>query len=519
MVEKVCKEPGCKKALRVDNKSGYCTTHRDPHSARRLPDSDDDGKLQTQVQLKPFARVPTIPALPSSAERSGSQYLLRDHRAAILHALHLSEDDTALGKQTVGIVDALGAIPVALVDENGVETNLLGAPVAISSLLGKQERGMDLTIVPSPKKAKIDIELQSTHKLPWQLEALLHRSPVRSLLADNEYTEMNDEAASLFNQDWLMQPQMRYFAARALSGAIVVDVHSGSAILVNTIEVYGRSFMVDAHHERCNNKKGFAAPSSNPPERSRYKDIWAITMQSADGYKLNIASKTFNALVTSSIRLDQRRQPDLGPTTKQLFLDETKGRNAKLFLSNTCYDMATQLAANTAATAIQQFDLLQQLRQVRSKFDDPSTYVPSRASSPRFNFHRLQPQTIFTYSSFDNGASNTDGKLASQVFAIAAVAVISNADAAVISKAEISRVLSKCTAGGRVADAIEKILAVFPGDATSVPILDNANLTAALKPLAEILSPYLFKANEIIIKEIEGSLQQDHQQQHSSSKP
>ncbi|KAI7882900.1 hypothetical protein K492DRAFT_120815, partial [Lichtheimia hyalospora FSU 10163] len=52
---------------------------------------------------------------------------------------------------------------------------------------------------------------------------------------------------TLLNQDWLFRPQMRFFAAKAPSGPILVDPLTSKAVLINTIELYGRSIMVDAH--------------------------------------------------------------------------------------------------------------------------------------------------------------------------------------------------------------------------------------------------------------------------------
>ena len=97
-----------------------------------------------------------------------------------------------------------------------------------------------------------------------------------SFLLVNRYMEITDDVVTLLNQDWLFRPQMRFFAAKALSGAILVDPLTSKAILINTIELYGRSIMVDAHHERCLNKRGIPASSTNPPVDCRCKRVCDI---------------------------------------------------------------------------------------------------------------------------------------------------------------------------------------------------------------------------------------------------
>lgn len=314
---------------------------------------------------------------------------------------------------------------------------------------------------------------------------------------------MNDDIANLLNQDWLLRPQMRFYAAKVLAGAILVNPSSLSAIMINTIEVYGRTSIIDAHCERSMTKKKVAAPTTNPPIDTRYCNVWVVSMNDIDGSKLNISTKTFNGLVTSSMRLDANIIPELGAGTSAFDVDEDTGRQVQIFLDAANVAFAAKLANNERANNIHDYDHLQQLRQVRSKFSEHSTYIPSRASSSMCNFHRTQPQTIFTYCSFDNGNNKTDGKLMSKLFAKVALAVLMKKDKAVLEKTIVSNILSECSTAGRAAKTISKILSTFSDDRESITILNNTDLDTHLKELATFMTPYLTTANDIIKSDIQ----------------
>lgn len=314
---------------------------------------------------------------------------------------------------------------------------------------------------------------------------------------------MTDEIVKLLNQDWFFRPQMRFVAAKILSGAILVDPISSHALLINTVELYGRSSLVDAHHERCLNKRGIPAVSTNPPTSSRYKGIWAISVKDNDGTKLSIATKSFNALVTSSIRLDTKHAAELGPTTSKFDIDTKHGRDIQIFFNEENYIEATKIALNQHAANISDTDILQQLRQIRSKFNDHSSYIPSRSSSLHCDFHRLQPQTIFTYCTFDTSSSHCDGKLASQLFAHIAREVINKKEEAMLHKSVITNISGKCKPGGKVKDILDDISELFANGCTAIKILDNnIPLCNHLKLLAHILHSYISQANQTIANEI-----------------
>ncbi|KAI9490511.1 hypothetical protein BDB00DRAFT_931164 [Zychaea mexicana] len=454
--QRTCSHPHCNNLIRGGSCSGLCSEHRNTNHARdsRVNNSvaheTESAELGPGlISIAPYSTVPTLSSLPSTST-PGSSLILRDHDTATIYALDQVEDTTEHKSQTVKLMDAVELEPVAVIDDDGVEENLMGKSPVIRSLQSKQKRGLKLTIIPSPKKIKVE-DISQRLVMPIDLDIILRNN-------------------------WLFRPQMRFFAAKALAGAILVDPTSCTAIMINSIEVYGRSSLVDAHHERCINKKGIASLSTNPPAKGRYNQIWAISIKENDGTKLNIATKTFNALVTSSIRLDAKHTPELGPTTSKFVINKEHGCQVQIFLDITNYHDATKIALDDHASNIQDVDILQQLR---------------------------QPQTIFTYCTFDNGAPDSDGRLASPIFAHVASEVIRKKDDAVLEKRTVLDILKQCKSDGRVAKVIADIHALFPRGCASIHILNNFDLSNILNTLAHNLSSYLSSANNTIADEIE----------------
>jgi hypothetical protein len=96
--------------------------------------------------------------------------------------------------------------------------------------------------------------------------------------------------------------------------------------MANCIESYGRRSHIDTHSEQYRLSKGNAPQTSIPPfKESRHEDVWPMTLPSKEGNKLAIGAQSFNALITSSIRLDVVEPPSLGGATTLFESKEKKG--------------------------------------------------------------------------------------------------------------------------------------------------------------------------------------------------
>ncbi|KAG0737362.1 hypothetical protein G6F57_012811 [Rhizopus arrhizus] len=74
--------------------------------------------------------------------------------------------------------------------------------------------------------------------------------------------------------------------------------------MVGCAEIYGRTPENDAHHEKFKPTMTQIFPSSLPQPFTRYTNIEIKIIQNDSSSKLVLRSKTMNALITSSIRID-----------------------------------------------------------------------------------------------------------------------------------------------------------------------------------------------------------------------
>ncbi|KAG0164511.1 hypothetical protein DFQ30_009850 [Apophysomyces sp. BC1015] len=162
---------------------------------------------------------------------------------------------------------------------------------------------------------------------------------------------------------------------------------------------------VDTHCEPSGLKKQTAIPTSLPPPiPTRHENVWPMTLETLDGPKLVVGTLSFNALVTSSTRLDQSVKPSIGAVTTNFMLSQLGDSLATvIYVDQESARKAIALAGNTEATCITMTDYSGQLRQLNTKFHHPSTFHLTRASGPITAVHQCQPYSNFTLYDFDRG--------------------------------------------------------------------------------------------------------------------
>ncbi|KAF9579966.1 hypothetical protein BGW38_003563, partial [Lunasporangiospora selenospora] len=267
----------------------------------------------------------------------------RGHDEAVLFACQ-RQDASELDKiATLGIVHFLGLSPLTVKDSLGVEQNALAHPDGIKRLyIGALQSPVT---VPNTNKRKLmaDSVCQKCSPITIpSLESVFAFSPFCSVLRTRTFVELTESICCLLNEDWNFQPQHRYGCAQMLAGCLLVNTTNGHAVLANTVEVYGRTSMVDAHCEPFGLKKGVAIRTSHPrPSAAFYKDVWPSTMFSAtEGERLVIGTQSFDALVTSSIRLDVRDQGSVGAVTGNFRLtSEAESTATRIYLDKESLDM------------------------------------------------------------------------------------------------------------------------------------------------------------------------------------
>lgn len=187
---RTCSHPQCQTSLRKDNNSGYCTAHRDPNANRYSRSSsnvsantDENDEPTTGVlDVDPINAVPNVPLFPPPKESTKS--VLRSYDRAIISACGENGSTVERQQQTTKFIDALRLEPLAVIDSNGAEENVLGRASVIASLYEKQKRGVPLTLEPPAKRMKMEPTI--SHSMPIDLELIIRNSHVSTSLAKNQ---------------------------------------------------------------------------------------------------------------------------------------------------------------------------------------------------------------------------------------------------------------------------------------------------------------------------------------------
>lgn len=419
----------------------------------------------------------------------------RSYEDAALHACQQSDDTSKEKLKTMYILEAMNLSPFSIVNENGMEQTALAHPSVIEKSISEHSR---IESIPS-KRTFDDMHSQEfpcsncSFKNPRPLQSVLATSPYVQLLQKRKYVELSAEYCDLLNYDWTFYPHMKYFAAQLLAGSIINNASKRQSIMANTIEVYGRKKNVDLHREPFGNKKHFAMPTSlPPPQKTRYPDVWPTTLNNNDGLKLVIGTQSLNALVTSSLRLDEAARPNVGGVATNFQLTTVESSlSTYIYLDEESIGKANDLVNKIDATSLGNSNIMDQLRQLSTKFDAPSSYYLCRASGSITKSHQCHPYSIYTLYDFDRGRNP-----ASKIFAEISISVLKNGRQGTLSKALVNDCL--LTTVGKANVLLTEIRVLFSDEVQSLPILGNPKLNDILEKLAICLHPYITTANKSV---------------------
>ncbi|KAF9321738.1 hypothetical protein BGZ91_004470 [Linnemannia elongata] len=402
------------------------------HSPLRLPLNLDNNQDPPELTL-PAVTLPKRQAIPPLPEPR-QQPETRAFDDAVLYSCGELHDSAGEKRKTLGIVESLGLEPISIKDALGIEQNALAHATVISRLPASS---VELSPV-TPQKRKLDNDETYPNCSPAPtpgLEHLLSSSPYAARLATRSYVELSDEICELLNRDWYFSPHLRYASAVILAGCLLVNSKNGQAVIANTVEAYGRQKTVDIHREPFVVQKGHPATASLPPSiKTSYRKVWPVTVPTIVGKRLIIGTKSFDALITLSLRFDKVVHPCIGASTPSLVLtDASHSLATKIFLDTEHLEIGLEMAESKDTWSISSSDLLYQLRQVKTKFFDASTFYLCRASSFFADNHPCRPYTIFNLASFDRAHAG-DGIAASNLFHTVACDVIQDGSRAVLER-------------------------------------------------------------------------------------
>ncbi|ORE00991.1 hypothetical protein BCV72DRAFT_323634, partial [Rhizopus microsporus var. microsporus] len=233
-------------------------------------------------------------------------------------------------------------------------------------------------------------------------------------------------------------------------------------------------------------------------EDTKYKNVYPTTITNADNTKLVIGTKTFNALITSSLRLDVLLYPETRPSTVSFDLnDSSQAKNTTIFIKESAWKEAAEIVPNNNAASIAPYDLIYQLRQLRARFYQQSTYFLCRANNEIVDDLAARPYTIYTLAEWDNGNDNADYRTASKLFQTIAINVICGN-----LRLEKCTLSSLCSKLKMVRTAIYKIfqsiLNQFFDYTIFIAIIDNESLNHELQKLANFLAPVITRVNQSV---------------------
>lgn len=442
--------------------------------------------------------IPTVSNIISeSSAASSSIPFYRNHTDAMLYACQQQYSTDECKEKTLFILDTLNLQPFRINDGNNLEQNALAHVNVIKKLTSESEDFQ--SILPVKRKHELDDYRCKNCTLipPPHLEKVLSLSPYFKALTTRRYTELSKELCTLLNDDWDLRPQTKFFCAQLFAGAILFNKNNGESILINGVEVYGRTGPVDAHREHFGLIKNTTISTSLPPPISTtYEDVWPVTVNSSEGYRLTIGTQTCNLLVTSSLRLDKTIPPSLGATTNNFLLFSKKDSlSTVIYLDEESIKKALNLSKNSNTNYLSNSNFLFQLRQLRTKFNSLSTYYLCRASGPFTKTHINQPYTIFTLSGFDNG-QNGNGNCGSKLLRRIALNVLAMGESATLDYEYVLSIQKK--SNGKMLEIFNDILSDFSSTSSTIKIISNNQLNNHLEKIAILISPYITTANKSV---------------------
>ncbi|CAO3673638.1 unnamed protein product [Rhizopus stolonifer] len=284
------------------------TTHIKRSKSDCLNNADDSNNEIANLSMDLIA-VPTIKTIKHTFHKVESNVVLRDHSQVIINACQSMDCCLDDKYKNAWIIDKMGLEPFTLTcsdhQDNVIKYNALSHPINIKKMINNI---FECKAVLPEKRKRIEGDSMETNVCS-NLTSLIHGSPLRNLLTQRTYFQLNDEVSSLLNRDWQHEPNLKFSCARVLAGAIL-NVSSGVAIMINTIEVYGMTKSVDTHRD-----VSVSMGSSLPPMASIYCDVWPCIQNIRDERKIVITSLSCTSLITSSIRVDILEVPKIGPSS------------------------------------------------------------------------------------------------------------------------------------------------------------------------------------------------------------
>ncbi|KAF9154223.1 hypothetical protein BGX21_004183 [Mortierella sp. AD011] len=425
----------------------------------------------------------------------------RSFNEAILHASNEASSSVAHQRKTLTYAERLHQFPLGL-SFNGTELNAL-VPLDVFSLIPDKPT---LAIVNKPTRQdgedSPDFIEENLRSLPLVME-FIEKSGFGHIIGTRKYKELSKKYCLLLNKNWDRFPQAGFVASQILAGAILVNSNDMSSILFNETETFGRNRTADSHNEQLGVRKGEPRKTSVPSTTGEdfYRGVHPVTLVQKDGQRLVIGTNTCDILVTSCVRLDNFKENwvSVGGETLNYVIPIQESKNIRIFLDAECIKIAKRMLRKSVSEITENMGV-ENLRQIRTKFDIQDTFNQFRCSGPLTNSILYRPNTVFTLANFGNGekAQNAAGFILNKV----GISMINGGESSALPKDVVLHCKEICSPNSLYFDLICEIEGLYSEDDRTIPIIGNKALDKILTNLAESLSRKITEANKNAVTNI-----------------
>ncbi|KAI7871457.1 hypothetical protein BDF14DRAFT_1929755 [Spinellus fusiger] len=119
----------------------------------------------------------------------------------------------------------------------------------------------------------------------------------------------------------------------------------------------------------------------------------------------------------------------MGGVTTNFKLLGVDSLSASIYLDKKLIEKAKSLAENINATSVSNTNIINQLQQISTKFDKPSSYYLCQASGPITKSYKYYSYSIYTLYNFNHGRNP-----GLKIFANTGISVLKNKDQAVLKR-------------------------------------------------------------------------------------
>ncbi|KAF9128937.1 hypothetical protein BGW39_004626 [Mortierella sp. 14UC] len=427
--------------------------------------------------------------------------------------LRCSQASTGADMQRVAMLSLMtgsGFSPLSILGDNGRVIDAMVPTFQVNTHAPGQWKTMAHLPIPTKRKWEEPDGCVNCNPPPAPgLDDLWNSNP-NSVVSARIFEELSDSLRKAVERDLTLHPQTLLALSRFFAGAVLYNTRNGQAILINTVEAYARTRWLDVHQEAFGSMEGMATITSLPGLNGadRYRGFRPISLGAFDGKRLVIGTLLADLLVTSSVRLDQRLGEEGcsvgGTTTTFVINNEEESRAIRIYLDKESMEAGEEIGSNEEAWNVGDMAIVYQLRQLKTKFHEPSTFLFSRASGPLTDSHACVPATIFTV--FDRMKTGEGGSYAAAALfrALGEKAVLFGAkriDQFVLTREMVEAFRQRCKEGSTMANHFEELVRLF-GDLDTLKVYHNDTLNRLLEKVADLLAPTVTQANRNVVLDI-----------------